>query len=408
MEDDLQDPEQQTLPLKFGNFYLFDLIGKGGMAEVFLAKSYTSIGVERLCAIKRILPFLSADGNFSNLFIQEAKLAAKLRNANIVQVLDLGRIDDQLYIAMEYVEGFDLNELLGLCTRHKVMLPFEFAFFIIRETLRSLDYAHRSSDDDGSLLGVIHMDLSPSNVLISTEGEIKLCDFGIARAVLSEEESASCPEEAIQGKFAYMSPEQVRGHEVDQRSDVFSAGILLWELLSGKRLYKCSDMDETYAKAMKAEIPELANRSIPEFDKTRDIVNRALEVNPDDRFQSAYEFLREIDDYIHQARMLPSQMRFADFLMDNFGDDLIAKRRERERALARVIPEAGEEPPDTEDSVTEVEPVESTGAEKKKDTELSAEDAIRDLNRKLSIYAGIGASMLLTIIALIIIIYFTN
>ena len=378
----MEERKEESLPCRFGDFYLFDLIGKGGMADIFLAKTFTSLGHERLCVIKRIRPHLSRNRDFAEMFIQEAKLSAKLRNANVVQIFDLGEAQDQLYIAMEYVEGFDLNELLGLCTRAGLAIPAEFVFFILREAIRALDYAHRSVDENGRPIGLIHRDVSPSNILISTEGEVRLCDFGIARATLLDVHPGATPDEAIKGKFAYMSPEQVRGEEADQRSDLFAAGILLWELLAGRRLYKRPSVDETYRLALEAKIPELENRGIPEFDRIRAIVRKALSHDPRKRFASAAEFLHAMDDYIHVARLLPSQIRFAQFLKENFGEDLIARRRERERALSVVLP----------------------SIESFDDKERRSDEIIPPIGRGLRYYLGVGAVLLLTIAVLSLII----
>src|SRR2546423_3001923 len=207
------------------------------MADIFLARAQTDLGVSRLAVVKQILPHLADSREFSDLLITEAKLAARLDHANIVQVHDLGRIDGFLYIAMQYVEGFDLNELLRRCSRSKTGLPVEYALLIITEVLRGLDYAHRKTSDNGVALGIVHRDVSPSNILISFEGEVKLCDFGIAHAndaVASDAYS----EDLIKGKAGYMSPEQALGKPLDARADVFAIGIVLWELLAGRKLYK--------------------------------------------------------------------------------------------------------------------------------------------------------------------------
>jgi serine/threonine protein kinase len=155
------------------------------MAEIFLARAETELGGRRLCVVKRILPDFASHPQFAEMFIHEAKLAARLDHANIVQVLDLGRGDGELFIAMEYVEGIDLTDLLKRCTKQKIGLPFEFALSILAAVLRGLDYAHRRTADDGRPLAIVHRDVSPSNLLISFEGEIKLCDFGIARPISS-------------------------------------------------------------------------------------------------------------------------------------------------------------------------------------------------------------------------------
>src|ERR1039458_6864551 len=170
------------LPRSFGRYVLFDFIGKGGMAEIYLARQKRERGAPRLCVVKQILPGLAGDPKFSEMLVHEAKLAARLSHANVVQVFDLGRADARLFIAMEYVEGFDLNDLLGRCSRAKVPLPFELAVHVLREALRGLDYAHRRTDDEGRPLGIVHRDVSPSNLLGSFEGAGKVCDFGIAHA----------------------------------------------------------------------------------------------------------------------------------------------------------------------------------------------------------------------------------
>src|SRR5438552_8487653 len=170
------------LPRKFGRYALFDFVGKGGMAEIFLARAHTDLGAARLCVVKQILPEFAHHPQFAEMLIHEAKLAARLNHAHIVQVFDLGREGDQLYIAMEYVEGFDLNLLLRKCSAQKIPLPFEFALRIVCDALKGLDYAHRRTNDDGTPLGIVHRDVSPSNILISLEGEVKVCDFGIAHA----------------------------------------------------------------------------------------------------------------------------------------------------------------------------------------------------------------------------------
>jgi len=200
--------EGSKLPRTFGRYQLFDRVGAGGMAEIYLARALTELGGDRLVVVKQILPDLSGNERFAEMLIQEAKLAARLNHANVVQVFDLGRHQGVLFIAMDYVDGFDLNELLRRCARSKIPLPIPFALLVVSEALRGLDYAHRRSDDSGAPMGIVHRDVSPSNVLISFDGEIKLCDFGIARA---NDMADALPDAAIRGKAGYMSPEQARG-----------------------------------------------------------------------------------------------------------------------------------------------------------------------------------------------------
>lgn len=328
--------ELPPLPCSFGRYVLFDHIGRGGMADIFLARLRTQLGVARNVVVKQILPALSDDPGFAAMLIEEAKLAAQLNHANVVQVFDLGREEARLFIAMEYVEGFDLRQMLGELTRARVPLPAEYALLVVREALRGLDYAHRARGTDGQPLGIVHRDVSPSNVLISFEGEVKLCDFGIARA-LGREGSQGGPCESrvrrsrVAGKSAYMAPEQARGDALDARADVFAAGILLWELCAGRRLYKGTD-DEMLAQACAAEVPPLPDRGLPDTERLCAIVARALAPRPGDRFATAGEFLRDLEDYAIEQRLMASPLRFGAFLAEHFAEAIVRLRREREKA----------------------------------------------------------------------------
>jgi serine/threonine-protein kinase len=313
------------------------------MADIFLARVETDLGVSRLAVVKQILPHLADSREFSDMLITEAKLAARLDHANIVQVHDLGRSDGFLYIAMQYVEGFDLNELLRRCTRTKTALPVQYALLVVIEALRALDYAHRKTAEDGRPLGIVHRDVSPSNLLISFEGEVKLCDFGIAHAndvYLQQAHS----EEVIKGKAGYMSPEQARGGQLDARSDLFSVGIVLWELLSGKRLYKAGpDSTSLLDQAKTARIPQLVSRGLPLEADLFAICYKALAQNRDDRYPSARALLSDLDRYVADSKLIASPIRFGEWLVERFGEDLIVQRRERERAVQVLEPDVRSE-----------------------------------------------------------------
>ncbi len=329
--------QQQQLPARFGNFYLYDLIGLGGMAEIFLAKEFTGIGSANMLVIKRILPHLCDREGFGEMLISEAKLCSRLSHANVVQTFDLGRVEGQYYIGMEYVEGFDLNRLLGLLARAKLAMPLPFALHIIIETLRGLDYAHRVTNDDGEPLGIIHRDVSPTNVLISVDGDVKLCDFGIAKVTLGASNTEYVDEYHLKGKVAYMAPEHLNGEEMDIRADLYAAGILLWELLSGRRLFKTKDEEETLRRAKNAIVPPLEKRDFPNFEVLSDIVMRALEKDPSRRFQTGRAFIDALEVYMLEAGLIVSSIKFSDFLMDNFGEDLVQQRTERETKLNELV-----------------------------------------------------------------------
>jgi serine/threonine-protein kinase len=334
-----------ALPRRFGSYLLFDRIGRGGMADIYLARAQTGLGVARRVVVKQILPALSGDAHFARMLIDEAKLVAGLRHANIVQVLDLGREDDRLFIAMEYVEGFDLNQLLRTLSQRRIALPAQFALFVVREMLAALDFAHRATDGAGRPLGIVHRDVSPSNVLVSFEGEVKLCDFGIAKALgtpeatpsdelsseLSSSETSSGERSSIAGKAAYMSPEHARGEELDGRADVFAAGIVLWELCAGRRLYRGTET-QMLELAREGAVPPLPERGLPLQGELQKILDRALAFDPAERWATAAEMLRAIDDYAVRAKLFASQLRFASFLSEHFEADVVQLRRDRERA----------------------------------------------------------------------------
>jgi serine/threonine-protein kinase len=313
------------LPRSFGGYTLFELIGKGGMAQIYLARAETELGATRLAVVKQILPAFADDPRFAEMLIHEAKLAARLSHRHIVQVFDLGRAQDHLFIAMEYVEGFDLNSLLRQCTENSVGLPAQHALGIVADVLEGLDYAHRA--------GIVHRDVSPSNVLISYEGEVKLCDFGIAHANDLVKQS-----EALKGKAGYMSPEHARGDAIDARADVFAAGIILWELLAGKRLYKPRSEVPLIEQAQAAEIPMLPDKGLPEHDRLEEIVRKALAKDKRDRHRSAGALQRDLDRYLAEVGLLASRLELGKWIEATFGTKIVEDRRASERKLPKSTP----------------------------------------------------------------------
>ena len=324
-----------TLPRTFGPYTLFEQIGKGGMAQIYLARAETELGATRLSVVKQILPAFADDPRFAEMLIHEAKLAARLSHRRIVQVFELGKENDHLFIAMEYVEGFDLNSLLRRCTEQKVPLPAPHALGIVADVLEGLDYAHRRDDESGKPLCIVHRDVSPSNVLISYEGEVKLCDFGIAAANDVVKEEAN---EALKGKAGYMSPEHARGESIDARADVFAAGIILWELLAGRRLYRPKSEVPLVEQARAAEIPPLPDKGVPNHAALEVIVRRALAKDRDERYASAGAMLRDLEGYLADSGMLASRLKLGEWIATSFGTDLIDKRRASERRLPKSSP----------------------------------------------------------------------
>jgi serine/threonine protein kinase len=327
-----------TLPHRFGRYTLFDFIGRGGMAEIFLARVKTDAGASRLAVIKLILPEYADNKTFADQLVFEAKLAARLDHPNVVQVFDLGREAGRLYIAMDYIEGVDLSTLLRQCAKRGLALPGNFATTFVVEVLKGLDHAHRRTDDAGQALGVVHRDVSPSNVLVSLEGEVKLCDFGIAHA--NEAVDAQAMGEALVGKAGYMAPEHARGEQVDARADVFAAGVILWELLSGKRMYRKGEAASLLEVAKAGQLPPFEATHLPDFDRIRGIVAKALAPNREERYPSAAAFQKDLEGWARAHRLLGSPLRLGEWLTETFGTEYVERRRDRERRVRELEEES--------------------------------------------------------------------
>jgi serine/threonine protein kinase len=279
------------------------------MADVFKARVQGPAGFERVFVVKRILPHLCDDPTFTKMFIEEAKMSARLSHPNIVQVFELGAVEQEYFISMEYVRGRDLAETMRtLWARIGPPRP-ELVAYVGREMCRALAYAHDLHGDDGTPLGMIHRDVSPSNVMLSYDGAVKLLDFGIAKALGGDEpEETGTQRGTLKGKFAYMAPEQTQGNEVDRRIDIFATGIVLHEILTGRRLFKGENDLQTVEKVRVCDVPppSLQNPLCPpELDV---IVLKALAKHRDDRFQSASEMADALDDVVHAARFQPSHL----------------------------------------------------------------------------------------------------
>lgn len=279
---------------------MLERISAGGMAEVYKAKQVGAEGFERPVAIKRILPHIARDPNFIAMFQAEAKLAVQLQHGNICQIYQLGRHEDSFYIALEYVDGRDVGTVLDLHQKQSRGVPLPQACYIISRACEGLDYAHNKKDNAGKPLNIIHRDISPPNLLISYEGEVKLIDFGLAKAVGS---SIQTQAGIIKGKLAYMSPEQVRGGQLDGRSDVFALGIVFFELLTARRLFRRDSDLETFDAVRQCKIPKPSelNQAIPE--SLERVLLTALARNPDERYASAAAFHEALREFVLRERM---------------------------------------------------------------------------------------------------------
>ena len=293
-----------AMPKAIGRYQIIDRLAVGGMAELFKATLTGDHGFEKLVAIKKILPHLATDKSFVEMFIDEARITAQLDHRHIVQVFELGTDADTPYIAMQYVDGLDVLALLRECARAQIRLPSDLAALIARDVLDALDYAHNALDTSGRPLGIVHRDISPGNVLLSWRGDVKLTDFGIARAAERRHKTEAG---TLKGKYGYMSPEQVSGAEVDPRSDLFAVGILLAEMVMARRLFTSTNDLDILLMVRDARLDRL-HKYAAEFPvELRVLTMRALQRRPEDRWQSAAEFRDALDEWIRRTTRVSSR-----------------------------------------------------------------------------------------------------
>jgi serine/threonine protein kinase len=294
----------EGVPERFGNYELRERIGAGGMAEVFRATRVGAAGVEKVVALKRMLPLFGGEPEFVSRFCDEARIAMALGHTNIAQVFDFGEEAGSWFLAMELVDGLDLAQLMGRARAAGERIPVPITCFVVAEAARGLDFAHGWCDERGQPLGIVHRDVSPANVLLSRAGDVKIADFGIAKATGKLHKTQTG---AVMGKFRYMSPEQVEGTILDRKSDLFSLGVVLWELLAGQTLFAGENIALVTEQVRRAEVPPPSTRQPdvpPELDR---ITLRALARAPRDRYDRAAELARELG--AHLARTAPGFAR---------------------------------------------------------------------------------------------------
>ncbi len=311
-------------PIPFGKYLLLDRINIGGMAEVWRGKTFGANDFERLVAIKRILPNIAEDEEFITMFIDEAKITVQLTHANIAQIYELGHISTSYFIAMEYIAGKDMRAIFDRCRKKSEPAPISLTCYVISKACEGLDYAHRKKDGMGRDLSIVHRDISPQNILISYEGEVKVIDFGIAKAAGKASQTQAG---ILKGKFGYMSPEQIRGLPLDRRSDVFACGVCLYEMLTGERLFVGDSDFSVLEKVRKAEVlpPSTYNRRIPEA--LEKIVLKALAKDVDDRYQYANEISDDLQRFLITSDSIFSRRDLMQYMKSTFAEEV-----ERERA----------------------------------------------------------------------------
>ncbi|GAB4198440.1 MAG: hypothetical protein OHK0013_07580 [Sandaracinaceae bacterium] len=292
-------PMTSSGPTVYGKYQLVQLLARGGMAEVFKAKSHGVEGFEKTLVIKRILPELSSNPQFVEMFINEAKIAVTLSHANIVQVFDLGRADETYFIAMEWVAGYDFATLLRRARSLRIPIAQELAVFVVSELAKGLDYAHRRRDASMRPLHIVHRDVSPQNVLVSFEGEVKLTDFGVAKAKVLVREGTEAG--VLKGKYAYMSPEQANGQEVDATTDLYALGVVLYEALSGRNPFDSESSYETLRRVRAGEHTPLRSVAPDVPEELAHIVERAMHPVPAQRHPNAGSLYEELVQFLYSS-----------------------------------------------------------------------------------------------------------
>jgi serine/threonine protein kinase len=363
-------------PRRFDSYVLLKPLARGGMGQLYLALSGTP-GLEKLCVIKQVIPDLVAPEN-ARRFRDEAMVALRLAHGNMVSVFDAGLEDGQIFLAMEHVDGKDLLATWNRCAEKRVPFPVDISVYIVKEVARALVYAHAFED-----LKLVHRDVSPANVLLSYTGEVKLTDFGLAMSILKMERTTPG---VVYGKLSYLAPEQARRQPLDGRVDIYAAGILLWELLTGRQLFPVAgDVDGTGVDAMaRAREPQivppstLAGRVPPELDR---IVMRALAPEREDRYPTAELLRADLAAFLAETAPKTDADRLAGFLRSLFAEDARAERNERERLIAasRLLLSGGIRPDEVTTALPADEQPRAPGADPRIGTTLGGRYHVRRL-----------------------------
>lgn len=314
---------------RIGKYEILTQLTLGGMAELFLAFTAGPGGFRKYVVVKRILPDVKADDQFVTMFLDEARLTAALSHPNIAQVFDLGEEEDGLYLAMEFISGQNLNQVAGACRRAQRPLPVGFSCSVARDVLSALHYAHTFTDPTGHSQSIIHRDVAQKNVMVTYDGVTKLLDFGIAKA---KGKIGRTNVGMVKGTTGYMSPEQVRGEEIDGRSDVFSAGVMLHEMLTGRRLFSAETELEEMQLILEKKVPRIEDVNPLLSEELGNVVSKALERERAQRWSSAREMAKALEKATH--KVLFDQEQVAAFMRELFAERMAATRTLLESAGA--------------------------------------------------------------------------
>lgn len=331
-------PPAEPLPKQFGKYTLLRRLAAGGMAEIFLALHRSMAGFEKLIVIKRILPSMNQNQAFIDMLLHEARIAATLSHPNIVQIFDVGQVDGTFFIAMEHIHGEDIQAIVRAMKKNNVLeFPLEHTLSIVLGMCAGLSYAHDKRDLDGRPLSIVHRDISPRNIVVSFTGDVKIVDFGIAKSDVEPGEDTNSGQ--LKGKAPYMSPEQASGKSIDWRSDIFATGVVLFELTTGRRLFKGASEFETLKLIVDKEYPRPSTIK-PGYPKALErIVMKALEKDREARYQSAREMQSDLETFVREERIPVSQVSLTSWMGWLFEDKLAQQKEALQdiKQLADVI-----------------------------------------------------------------------
>lgn len=304
---------------RVGKYQVLKRLAVGGMAEIYLARVTGIEGFQKHVVLKKIRPIHAEDPRFVEMFLDEARLAALLHHQNIAQVYDIGQLDGGYFFSMEFLHGQDVQSILKRMVKNRERVPLEYALTIVAGAAAGLHYAHEKRGPSGKPLNIVHRDVSPSNIVVTYDGAVKVVDFGIARA--AQRESAETRSGTLKGKISYMSPEQCRGEELDRRSDIFALGIVLYEVTTTMRLFrKGKDSDFlVMQRIVSGEVPRPRERISDYPEELEQVVMRALAIKPTDRYQTARDLLLDLENVAANLRLPLSPARLSAFVESTFG-----------------------------------------------------------------------------------------
>ncbi|MBI3178701.1 MAG: serine/threonine protein kinase [Deltaproteobacteria bacterium] len=313
----------RRFPTRFGNYILLDRIASGGMAQVYRGKVLGVEQFQRLVAIKCMLPQVSMHPDFAKMFVDEAHIAAQLSHPNIVQILELGRVEDTLFIAMELVEGCDVSRLIRAAAAGGRRLPVQFCVYAAARAADGLDFAHNRTSLDGVPFNLVHRDVSPHNILVSYSGEIKVADFGIAKA---DQRASTTRQGVVKGKLQYMAPEQLMAEPIDRRTDVFALGAVLYEMLSGERLFNGESTFEVMSAVKDGMLPPIEERHPHIPPEIVGLLRKALQREARERFPTAEALAQELGEYLLEGGKIYGARQATELMGELFRDEMRAYR----------------------------------------------------------------------------------